>query len=176
MRPARYSHPEWGYLAPAPSFMRTVRIVVTAVAVGACAGAATAVSLIDRSGADESVAARTLAQPINEAAAPAAPAPQSPVASQAADSAPAESSTAALAPHSANAVALAESPRINAPGPAADAATTYAVPSQIKTTKKPQDTKRGAPLALLPFFRDRATAGANWPYDRRSDYYDRRSD
>ncbi|HXX05157.1 MAG TPA: hypothetical protein VEJ37_12595 [Xanthobacteraceae bacterium] len=182
MRPARYSHPEWGYLAPAPSFVHMVRIVATAVAVGACAGAATAVSLIDRSGADQSVAARTLAQPINEAMAPVpAPAPQSPVISKASDSAPVEPSSAPPTRHSANAVALAESPRISASTPTPDPAATDAVPSQVKTGKKPREAKRGAetsgaPLALLPFFRGHPASGANWPYEARGEYHDQHSE
>ena len=32
-------HPEWGVVAPAPSFIRTVRIVLVATAVGATIGA-----------------------------------------------------------------------------------------------------------------------------------------
>ncbi len=70
MRHARNFNPEWGYLAPAPSFMRTARIVVVAAAVGASAGAAVVFSLVDRPTAEESVAARTLARPV--ASAPAA--------------------------------------------------------------------------------------------------------
>jgi hypothetical protein len=38
-------HPEWGYLAPAPSFMRTARIVAVATAIGATAGGAVVLSL-----------------------------------------------------------------------------------------------------------------------------------
>ena len=41
-------HPEWGYLAPAPGFMRTVRIVLVATAVGATAGASVVLSLAER--------------------------------------------------------------------------------------------------------------------------------
>jgi hypothetical protein len=41
-------NPEWGYLAPAPSFMRTARIVVVATAIGATAGAAVVLSLAER--------------------------------------------------------------------------------------------------------------------------------
>jgi hypothetical protein len=48
MRFAGNFHPEWGYLAPAPSFMRTARIVVVATAIGATAGAAVVLSLVDR--------------------------------------------------------------------------------------------------------------------------------
>src|SRR5271170_6337934 len=47
MRSAGNFNPEWGYLAPAPSFMRTARIVVVATAVGATAGAAVVLSLIE---------------------------------------------------------------------------------------------------------------------------------
>ena len=43
-------NPEWGYLAPAPSFMRTARIVAVATAIGATAGAAVVLSLADRVG------------------------------------------------------------------------------------------------------------------------------
>jgi hypothetical protein len=63
MRFAGNFNPEWGYLAPAPSFIRTVRIAVVAAAVGATAGAAVVFSLVDRPVAEESVAARTLARP-----------------------------------------------------------------------------------------------------------------
>jgi hypothetical protein len=45
MRFAGNFNPEWGYLAPAPSFMRTARIVVVATAIGATAGAAVVLSL-----------------------------------------------------------------------------------------------------------------------------------
>lgn len=55
-------HPEWGYLAPAPSFVRTVRAVLVAAAVGAVGGAGVVLSLIDRP-ADVDVATRTLAAP-----------------------------------------------------------------------------------------------------------------
>ena len=47
MRSAGNFSPEWGYLAPAPSFMRTARIVVVATAVGATAGAVVMLSLVD---------------------------------------------------------------------------------------------------------------------------------
>ena len=49
MRFAGNFHPEWGYLAPAPNFMRTARIVVVATAIGATAGAAVVLSLAERS-------------------------------------------------------------------------------------------------------------------------------
>ncbi len=46
MRSAGNFHPEWGYLAPAPSFMRTARIALVATAIGATAGAIVVVSLV----------------------------------------------------------------------------------------------------------------------------------
>ena len=48
MRSAGNFSPEWGYLATAPSFMRTARVVLVATAIGATAGAAVVLSLIDR--------------------------------------------------------------------------------------------------------------------------------
>lgn len=44
-------HPEWGTLVPAPSFMRTARIVAVATAIGATAGAGVVLSLAGSGGA-----------------------------------------------------------------------------------------------------------------------------
>jgi hypothetical protein len=63
MRSAGNFHPEWGYLAPAPGFMRTVRIALVATAIGATAGAVVVVSLVDRPGSaddNSSIAAHAL--------------------------------------------------------------------------------------------------------------------
>lgn len=63
MRSAGNFHPEWGYLAPAPSFVRTLRVVLVATAIGATAGAAVVVSLLARpasGSADSSIAAHAL--------------------------------------------------------------------------------------------------------------------
>jgi hypothetical protein len=62
MRRAANFNPEWGYLAPAPSFMRSARLVLVATAIGASAGGAVVFSLVDRPVAEQSVAARTLVQ------------------------------------------------------------------------------------------------------------------
>ncbi len=63
MRFADNFNPEWGYLAPAPGFMRTARVALVAAAIGATSGAAVVVALIDQPAAEEtSVAARTLVQ------------------------------------------------------------------------------------------------------------------
>ena len=63
MRYDRNFHPEWGYVAAAPSVMRTARLIAVAAIIGATAGAATVFSLVDRPVAEESVAARTLVTP-----------------------------------------------------------------------------------------------------------------
>jgi hypothetical protein len=62
MRRSAKFNPEWGYLAPAPSFVRSARLVIVAAAIGATAGAAVVFSLVDRPAAEVSVAARTLVQ------------------------------------------------------------------------------------------------------------------
>ena len=63
MRYAGNFHQEWGYLAPAPSFIRTARVILVAAAVGATAGAGVVFSLVGREDTETSVAARTLARP-----------------------------------------------------------------------------------------------------------------
>jgi hypothetical protein len=75
MRSAGNFSPEWGYLAPAPSFARTARIVLAAIAIGATAGAGVVLSLIDHSAKPEQapVAARAIVMNVHVAAAPAAP-------------------------------------------------------------------------------------------------------
>ena len=64
MQHAKNSDPEWGYLAPAPSFFRAARIVLAATAVGATAGAGVVLSLVDRSAGQTPVEARMLVRPI----------------------------------------------------------------------------------------------------------------
>jgi hypothetical protein len=63
MRHGSNFNPEWGYVAPAPGFMQTARLIVIAVIIGATAGAAIVFSLLDRPVAEQSVAARTLVAP-----------------------------------------------------------------------------------------------------------------
>jgi len=64
MRHAMNFHPEWGCLAPAPSFLRTMRTVLAATAVGATAGGGVVLSLVGHSAGQTSVAERTLVRPI----------------------------------------------------------------------------------------------------------------
>jgi hypothetical protein len=63
-------HPEWGCLAPAPSFLRTVRTALIATVVGATAGGGVVLSLVDRSAGQTSVAERTLVRPVSSASTP----------------------------------------------------------------------------------------------------------
>ena len=63
MRDTANFHLEWGYFAPAPSFIRTARVVLVATAVGAIAGAGVVFSLVRHPATETSVAARTLVGP-----------------------------------------------------------------------------------------------------------------
>jgi hypothetical protein len=70
MRSAGNFGSEWGYLAPAPSFMRTARIVLVATAVGATAGAGVVLSLVDHpaaEGSQTSVAAHAIVTSVQAA-------------------------------------------------------------------------------------------------------------
>lgn len=112
MRRSANFNPEWGYLAPAPNFMRTLRIVMVAAAVGATGGAAVVFSLIDRQTAEVSVAARTMAADAPSASVAAVAPVLPPVASQAMRPVASELGVMTTSERSAGAAALAESPPI----------------------------------------------------------------
>ena len=112
MRSAGNFNSEWGYLAPAPSFMRTVRVVLVATAIGATAGAAVVLSLIDRpTTAEHDRTALITAHAIVTSAqgAPAAAAP-TPSARPAALAAPVAVTTAVPATNAATAQAQSTAP------------------------------------------------------------------
>jgi hypothetical protein len=67
MRNTANFHPEWGYLAPTPRFIRTARIVLVATAVGTILGAGAGFSRVSHQVTEPSVAARTLVRPIEAA-------------------------------------------------------------------------------------------------------------
>jgi hypothetical protein len=184
MRHAGNFNPEWGYLAPAPGFLRTVRIALVAAAVGASAGGAVVFSLIERPVAETSVAARTLVQPSGSvpdlitAKAPeptAQPGQLTQPLVRAASAAAAESSKSSTAQAPASIAALAEMPAAaDAPPPSAANGTAQApdASAQKKVAKKQHYTARsasrseqmygaGGPLALLPPSRYSVTLGAN---------------
>ena len=104
---------EWGYLAPAPSFLRTVRLVAVAAAIAATASAAVVFALMRQPAAEELIAARTLMQSVDQAP-PAGPAP---VAAEAQNQAEHEadagiSGQTSAHPRARAAVALPEAPRM----------------------------------------------------------------
>src|SRR5262249_57128612 len=73
MRSAGNFSPEWGYLAPTPSFARTARVVLVATAVGATAGAGVVFALIERPAepAKTPLAARAIITGVRPTVAPA---------------------------------------------------------------------------------------------------------
>jgi hypothetical protein len=86
MRSAGNFSPEWGYLAPAPSFMRTARVVLVATAIGATAGAVVVLSLVDRAtveGEKSLVAAHAIVTSVQAATATTIPLTAMPVAAAA---------------------------------------------------------------------------------------------
>jgi hypothetical protein len=136
MRSAGNFHPDWGYLAPAPSFMRTARIVLVATAIGATAGAAVMISLVQHpatDAADAPIAAHALVTSVPVVAEAPVSAPlDEPVAVQAlAPAAPkmqAATPPASVAVSKLNTIAPASAPASVATlaGPAALAGTTPA--------------------------------------------------
>lgn len=146
MRLSGNFHPEWGYLAPVPSVMRTARIVAVATAIGATAGAAVVLSLADRpapvmaAGAGQSlVVVHSLVQPA-EASVPAAPA--APVASVTPAAEPVAAATPAPAP------VIAAVP----PGPAAPAKAEAPVQAKLQISAPPpvQASVPAAPSSAPP--------------------------
>jgi hypothetical protein len=68
MRNTANFHPEWGYLAPAPSFIRKARVVLIATAVGATFGAGAVLSRVSHQTTELSVGERTLVRPAETSA------------------------------------------------------------------------------------------------------------
>ena len=188
MRLAGNFNPEWGYLAPAPSFIRTVRIAVVAAAVGAIAGAAVVFSLADCPVAEESVAARTPARPADvasarmlsqtQAKADAAGQDQSellsPANAAAVSPSASEIGASSTIQRPASIAALAEAPAATGAAPPQAVAPTPAAPSlQNKRAKRHRSAPRleeahgdvKGPLALLRSFGGRATTGSSRPYE-----------
>jgi hypothetical protein len=168
MRFANHFNPEWGYLAPAPSFARTVRIVLIAAAVGATAGAAVVLSLVERPGAEESsVAARTLVEAADSAVTvegatrvPQVGAPQaarfksvtqSPLSAHAPSAAASESTPSSTIQSPVGVAGLAEAPAAVAAALPEAATASDAITAQKKAAKKQRLTWRRGPLALLPY-------------------------
>lgn len=154
MRSAGNFHPEWGYLAPAPSFMRTVRIALVATAIGATGAAIVVVSLVERPGANDdntSIAAHALvtsapvvtapvaaASPVGKAAVLAqAPMPATaPPALQVSEPKTVSQAVPQSTPKTASAASASKPDTAAAPPPASVAALTEAPPA-IEDTPAP---------------------------------------
>jgi hypothetical protein len=142
MRSGGNFNPEWGYLAPAPSFMRTARIVVVATAIGATAGAGVVLTLagsgnnpgLQAETGKSLVIVRSLVQPAEAATATTAPS-IAPVATAA------PVATPVVAPQPVQASAQPPKGSLSLPPPAAQisapassesrAASTSAVPASV---------------------------------------------
>jgi hypothetical protein len=73
MRSAGNFHPEWGYLFPSHSLLRSLRIALVSIAIGATSGAVVVISLVERPGlSDENrpLAAHALVADVPVIAAP----------------------------------------------------------------------------------------------------------
>ena len=127
MRSAGNFSPEWGYLAAAPSFARTARVVLVATAIGATAGAGVVLSLVDRPSEPRKspVAAPAIVTSVRAAAvpsvAPAAPAVTAAPATVTAPTKPASpsASVAAAPPHDKRDASTHASSRTTPPATAA---------------------------------------------------------
>ena len=172
-------HPEWGYLAPAPSFIRTVRMVFIATAVGAAVGAGVGFSWIGH-GAESSVAARTLVRPMKAAPTPANTLAQVPDEPRASPTTGAKEGIAALS----EVPAATDEPATAVTAAPATTTNQTAVKAPIKkrATTKPNVTRRYASrhesLGLVPgeYSRRRSTdeyrvSGARGGYYRESRHW-----
>jgi hypothetical protein len=192
MRSTRNFHPEWGYLAPSPNFVRTARIALVAVLVGGMAGASIVLSLVVRPAGEISVAARTLPRSGEVASVPVgtpraaqvktqaaiqdqplnpAPTDGSQTASESSASSSTQPPTSVAEVPAAGTASLAKAPSYQAP--AADKA-----PVQKKATRKPHPMSRYASRVEhvngdrgpRRTFVDQSLFGANVP----AEYYPRR--
>jgi hypothetical protein len=166
MRSAGNFNPEWGYLAPAPSFMRTARVVLVATAIGATAGAAVVISLIDRPAAQDdktaSIAAHAIVTSVQAATVATTQPPSTASASVAApikvttavppSPSPAPLAQIATPPPAAVApptqsVAIVPPPVAAPTQPAAIVATPVVAPPQSAAVEPPQQPVLNAPAA-----------------------------
>jgi hypothetical protein len=166
-------HPEWGYLARAPSFVHRARVVLIATAVGATVGAGVVFSRVSHTATETSVAARTLVGPAGATSArgttPAQvaqtnpplrtekqPGPKSELNGQVVDVATSESSAGSRtrAPEGTPALAKASLAASGPPAAAAKAHVANVTPIRKRATTKPNVTRRYASrhesLGLVP--------------------------
>jgi hypothetical protein len=152
MRSSGSFHPEWGYLAPAPSFLRTCRTVLISTTVGLTAGAAVAVSLVGHPATERSVMVEPVVAASSQAPAPVAPPPSTQTPAQQLSAVPTDT----------HPVAVAEQPELSGdsaapqPAPAASARIAAAVlpdPTPLpvsRPTPVPDEVTHDAGLATVP--------------------------
>ncbi len=146
MRSAGNFNSEWGYLAPAPSFMRTARVVLVATAIGATAGAAVVLSLIDRpAGERDKTASITAHAIVTSARAAPAMATLAPDSASGALAAPVKVTTA-VPPKAAPAIQAAlPAAQVPPPAPVASQAASAAAPNVLPPAAATQSTAIAAP-------------------------------
>ena len=145
MRSGGNFSPERGYLAPAPSFARTARVVLVATAIGATAGAGVVLALVERPSEPEKspVAARAIVTSVRAAAvpsvAPAAPAPAMATGPAKPASPPASVAAAPSSdkPDISARVSARTTPVAPMPAPSAAALPNTAAPAAAQTTSVP---------------------------------------
>jgi hypothetical protein len=164
-------HPEWGYLAPAPSLVHRARVVLVATAVGAIVGAGVVFSRVSHTATETSVSARTLVGPVGATSArgttPAQvaqtnppsrtekqPGPASELNGQGVDVATSESSASSTTPAPEGAAALAKASPVASAPPALSAAAKAHVasvtPIKKRAMTKPNVTQRHESLGFVP--------------------------
>jgi hypothetical protein len=154
MRSAGNFHPEWGYLAPTPSFVRTLRVALVATAIGATAGAGVVVSLVAHpaSGrtADSSIAAHALVTgvPAGNSVSAAAPAPAA--APAAAVASPAASPQQAASPDEIGAGKNTANAASAPPAAGAANAANGAAPAEVAHGEEPAAALAHEDTAALP--------------------------
>lgn len=143
MRSAEKFHPEWGYLSPAPSFIRSVRIALASTAIGATSAAAVVFSLVGQLGSSNDNASLVARALVSKAPVIVSAAGATPLANSTAAAAPANGSTqpkppvacvAPLAPEAASALASAHEP--SKPTEKAAVAETHPAPAAKAVARK----------------------------------------
>jgi hypothetical protein len=193
MRSTRNFHPEWGYLAPSPNFVRTARIALVAVLVGGMAGASIVLSMVERPADEISVAARTLSRSGEVALAPVGTPRAAQVKTQAAiqdqplnpaptDGSKTASESSATSSSTQPPTSVAEVPAAGTPSPAK--APSYQAPARDRTPVQKRATRKPHPMSRYASrvehvngdrgprrpFADQSLFGADVP----AEYYPRR--
>jgi hypothetical protein len=156
MHRAKNFQPEWGYVAGANTFKRTIQIVFVATAIGATAGGGVVLSLVDFPTDQASVAALTTAASAQAAITPAQPNPKPIVESEIPlqvsghpEAAASELSANPKNPEPADFAPLAKGGSIGAPENVATAPSAGTAPAENNAAKKQRVATRYPPRDRL---------------------------